>query len=162
PKKDAEWNIRAGLLGTNARDGQPASLWPSQTDIAEAVHVTRARIGQVLTTDRHRWSKDPLVTPLRHELCEQGQHLGGVVPVQELIDLTILLRPSANTPEPIKQQRLASAVARAAVETESSMAVPRLQLRRVAGKTVVACSQELAAYADKLGQVADDLAANDP
>src|SRR5262249_31003736 len=120
------------------------------------------RIGQVLTTDRHRWSKDPLVTSFRHELCEQVQRLGGVVTVQELIDLTILLRPSANTPEPPKQQRLASAVAPAAVETESSMAVPRLQLRRVAGKTIVACSQELAAYADKLGQVADDLAANDP
>lgn len=116
----------------------------------------------MLTTDRSRWSKDPLVTSFRHELCEQVQRLGGVVTVQELIDLTILLRPPANTPEPIKQQRLASAVARAAVETESSMAVPRLQLRRVAGKTVVACSQELAAYADKLGQVADDLATNDP
>jgi len=42
------------------------------------------------------------------------------------------------------------------------MAQPRLLLRRIAGKTVVACSPELAVYADKLGQVADDLAANDP
>src|SRR5439155_10856101 len=122
PKKDAEWNIRAGLLGTNARDGQPASLWPSQTDIAEAVSVTRARIGQVLTLDRNRWAKDPLVTSFRHELCEQVQRLGGVVTIAELIDLTILLRPPANTPEPIRQQRLASAAARAAVETEGSMA----------------------------------------
>jgi len=162
PKKEAEWNIRAGVLGTNARDGQPASLWPSQTDIAESVSVTRARIGQVLTTDRNRWAKDPLVTSFRHELCEQVQRLGGVVTIPELIDLTILLRSPANTPEPNRQQRLASAVARAAVETESSMAQPRLQLRRIAGKTVVACSPELAAYADKLGQVADDLAGNDP
>ena len=57
-----------------------------------------------------------------------------------------------------RQQRLASAVARAAVETEDMMAQRRFQLRRVAGKTVVACSQELAVFADKLGQVADDLA----
>ncbi len=162
PKKDAEWNIRAGLLGTNARDGQPACFWPSQTDIAESVSVTRARIGQVLTLDRNRWAKDPLVTAFRHELCEQVQRLGGVVTIPELIDLTILIRPPANTPEPIKQQRLASAAARAAVETESSMAEPRLELRRIAGQTVVACSQELAAYADRLGQVADGLAANDP
>ncbi len=48
------------------------------------------------------------------------------------------------------------------METEGSLTEPRFQLRRVAGKTVVACTQELAAYADKLGQVADDLAANDP
>ena len=39
------------------------------------------------------------------------------------------------------------------------MAQPRFQIRRVAGKIVVACSQELAAYAEKLGQVADELAA---
>jgi len=161
PKKDAEWNVRAGLLGTNASEGQSVSQWPSQTDIAEALGVTRARIGQVLTLDRQRWAKDPLLTAFRHELCEQVQRLGGVVTVAELIDLTILLRPAANTPEPIRQQRLASAVARAAVETEAAMTQPRFQLRRVAGKTVVACSQELAAYAEKLGQVADDLANNE-
>src|SRR5205807_172120 len=61
-----------------------------------------------------------------------------------------------------RQQRLASAVARAAVETEGSLTQPRFQLRRVAGKAVVACSQDLAAYAEKLGQVADELAGADP
>ena len=35
-------------------------------------------------------------------------------------------------------------------------------MRRVAGKIVVACSQELAVYAEKLGQVADQLAKADP
>jgi serine/threonine protein kinase len=114
-KKEAEWNVRAGLLGTNASDSQPASQWPSQTDIAEALSITRARIGQVLTLDRQRWSKDPLITAFRHELCDQIQRLGGVVTVPELIELTLLLRPAANTPEPIRQQRMASAVARAAV-----------------------------------------------
>lgn len=127
-----------------------------------AVGVTRARVGQVLTADRARWAKDPLVTAFRHELCEQVQRMGGVVTVPELIDLTLLLRPPADTPDPTRQRRLASAVARAAVETEGSLAGPRLQLRRVAGRTVVACSQELAAYADRLGRVADDLAAHDP
>ena len=128
PKKEAEWNIRAGLLGTNASDGQPASHWPSQTDIADAFSVTRARIGQVLTADRTRWGKDPLVTSFRHELCEQIQRLGGVVTVPELIDLTILLASAGQHARRGRQQRLASAVARAAVETEGSMAQPRFQL----------------------------------
>lgn len=162
PKKEAEWNIRAGLLGVTARDSQPACHWPSQSDIADALTITRARVGQVLTADRNRWVKDPLLTSFRHELCEQIQRLGGVVTVQEVIDLTILLRPAANPADHVRQQRLASAVARAVVETEGSLAQPRFQLRRVAGKTVVACTQELAAYADKLGQVADVLAAADP
>ena len=162
PKKDAEWKIRAGLLGVTAPESQPASQWPSQTDVAEALLVTRARIGQVLSADRNRWSKDPLVTAFRHELCEQIQRLGGVVTIAEIIDLTILLRPAANTLESAQQQRLASAVARAAVETEDMMAQRRFQMRRVAGKIVVACSQELAVYAEKLGQVADQLAEADP
>ena len=162
PKKEAEWNIRAGLLGATARDSQPACHWPSQTDIADALTITRARVGQVLTADRNRWVKDPLLTSFRHELCEQIQRLGGVVTIQEVIDLTILMRPAANAVDVVRQQRLASAVARAVVETEGSLAQPRFQLRRVAGKAVVACSHELALYAEKLGQVADVLAGADP
>ncbi len=94
-----------------------------------------------LSGDRSRWSKDPQVTAFRHELCEQIQRLGGVVTIAEIIDLTILLRPAANTLDSSQQQRMASAVARAAVETEDMMAQRRFQMRRVAGKIVVACSK---------------------
>lgn len=162
PKKDVEWTIRAGLLGVTAPESQPPNQWPSQTDVADAVGVTRARIGQVVSADRNRWGKDAQVTALRHELCEQIQRLGGVVTIAELIDLTILLRPAANTLDAIERERLASAIARACVETEDMMAQRRFQMRRVAGKVVIACSQELAAYAEKLGQVADKIAMADP
>lgn len=162
PKKDGEWNVRNGLLGVTAPDSQPPSTWPSQTDVGEALGITRARVGQVVSTERTRWSKDAQITAFRHELCEQIQRLGGVVTIGEIIDLTILLRPAANTLETTQQQRLASAIARAAVETEDMMAQRRFQMRRVAGKIVVACSQELAVYAEKLGQVADELANADP
>lgn len=162
PKKDGEWNVRAGLLGVTAPDSQPPSAWPSQTDVADALGITRARVGQVVSNERNRWSKDPQITAFRHELCEQIQRLGGVVTIGEIIDLTILLRPTASTLETVPQQRLASAIARAAVETEDMMAQRRFQMRRVAGKIVIACSQELAVFAERLGQVADDLAGADP
>ena len=162
PKKDGEWNVRTGLLGVSAPESQPPSTWPSQTDVGEALGITRARVGQVVSTERTRWSKDAQITAFRHELCEQIQRLGGVVTISEIIDLTILLRPAANTLETTQQQRLASAIARAAVETEDRMAQRRFQMRRVAGKIVVACSQELAVFAEKLGQVADELAGVDP
>ena len=119
------------LLGVTASESQPPSHWPSQSEIADALDISRARVGQIVTADRTRWSKDPSITPFRHELCEQIQRLGGVVTIPEIIDLTILLRPAANTLETIRQQRMASAVARAAVETEASMAQPRFQIRRV-------------------------------
>lgn len=162
PKKDSDWNIRCSLLGIAAPESQPANLWPSQSDVADALVTSPPKVYQVLRADRTRWSKDSQVTALRLELCEQIQRLGGVVTIQELIDLTILLRPAASTPESVQQQRMASAIARAAIETEDMMAQRRFQLRRVVGKTVVSCSQELAAYAEKLGQVADSLAELDP
>lgn len=161
-KKDDEWNIRLGLLGISAPEGQSASHWPSQSDVADALNVSRPRVGLVVAADRNRWSKDPLMTSFRHELCEQIQRLGGVVTIAEIVDLAILLRPAADTLETVQQQRLASAIARAAVETEDMMTQRRFQLRRVVGKTVVACTQELAAFAEKLGNIADVLAADDP
>ena len=161
-KKETDWNIRRCLLGIAAPESQPPSQWPSQTDVADALDTSPTKIYQVVKADRNRWSKDPQITQFRHELCEQIQRLGGVASISELIDLTILLRPAASTLDTIQQQRLASAVARAAVETEDTMAQRRFQLRRVAGKTIVACSQELALFADKLGQVADTLSEADP
>ena len=59
PKKDAEWRIRAALLGVTASDSQPPSLWPSQTDVADSLGITRARVGQVVTADRSAGAKIP-------------------------------------------------------------------------------------------------------
>jgi serine/threonine protein kinase len=161
-KKEGEWNIRCSLLGLAPTTTELASRWPSQTDVADTLGITRARVGQIVSADRSRWGKDPLITAFRHELCEQMWRLGGVVTVSELIDLTMLLRPVSKTLDAARQQKMASAVARAAVETEDMMAQRRFQMRRVAGKIVVACAQELAVYAEKLGQVADQLADADP
>jgi serine/threonine protein kinase len=157
-KKEADWNLRCGLLGLSPQQTHPATHWPSQTEVAEAAHVNPPRVYQTLAADRNRWGKDTLITNLRNDIGEEICRLGGIVTVAELIDVTIRLRPAGTTLDSARQQRLASAVARAAVETEGVLAEPRFQLRRIAGKTVVTCSQELAAYAEKLGEVADDLA----
>ncbi len=162
PKKDAEWRIRTALLGVEGTEFRSPDQWSSQSELADSLEISRARVGQVVTADRARWSKDSTITAFRHELCEQVQRLGGVVTISEVIDLTILLRPSSAASEPAYQQRMASAVARAAVETETSMAVPRFQVRRVAGKVVIACSPELATFAEELGRKADRLAESDP
>ena len=169
-KKETDWNIRCRLLGlspfsslpvggeVSEVSGQSALQWPSQTDTADSMNVSPSRVYQTLAADRTRWAKDRLITAFRHELCEHIQRLGGIVTILELIDLTLLLRPASTTLDADRRQMMASAVARAAVEAEDKMAQRRFELRRVAGKTVVSCSQELAAFADKLGQVADSLA----
>lgn len=166
-KKETEWQIRSGLLNLLADEGTPVDAWPSQSDVAAALHETRAKVGQALAAEQKRWGKDSLLTAFRNELFEHIQRLGGVVTTKELIDLTILLRPvsdtlgsdSVATPA---QQRMASAIARAAVETEGSLSEPRFEIRRLSGKTVVACTNDLALYAEKLGEVADRTAKADP
>lgn len=163
--REGEWNIRAALLGVSQGAGTEsasAAAWPSQSDVAEALDMTRARVGQVVSNDRARWSKDPLLTAFRHEFCEQLLRLGGVVSIAEAVDLVLLLRPATQTAEPKERRRLAAAVARAAVETETGYATARFQLRRALGVPTVACSAELALYAVKLGQAADALASADP
>ncbi|QDT95269.1 BREX system serine/threonine kinase PglW [Gimesia aquarii] len=161
-KKETEWRVRSGLLNLLADDDTPVDAWPSQSDVADALNETRAKVGQALAADQKRWGKDSFLTAFRHELFEQIQRLGGVVTTGELVDLTILLRPAVETIDTIKQQRLASAIARAAVETEGSLSEPRFEIRRLSGKTVVACTDDLALYSEKLGEVADRIAKADP
>ena len=120
-KHEAEWTIRSGLLNVAAPAGTPTDVWPSQFDVADAMKVTRATVGQALAADQKRWGKDSLVSAFRNELFEQCQRLGGVATVAELIDFTLLLRPPTDTPDPERQRRFASAVARAAIETEGGV-----------------------------------------
>jgi hypothetical protein len=52
------------LLGLNPALSQ---LWPSQSDVASLVDVSRARIGQIVSKFVTRWAKDPAITKLRAE-----------------------------------------------------------------------------------------------
>ena len=48
---------------------------------------------------------------------------------------------------------------RAAYEAEQTLAEPRVCMRRVASTILIACTPDLAAYAERLGRLADQLAA---
>lgn len=161
-KKELEWSVRAGLLSLLADENTPVDIWPSQADVADALNETRAKVGQSLAADQKRWAKDSFLTAFRNDLFEHVQRLGGVVTIAELIELTLLLRPASETLDTSKQQRMAAAIARAAVETESSLSEPRFETRRLAVKPVISCTDELSVYAETLGVVADRIAQADP
>jgi serine/threonine protein kinase len=161
-KDDIECNIRACLLNVDAKENSPTDIWPSQSRVAERLGSTRAKVGQVLATDQKRWSKDGMLSTFRNALFEQIQKFGGVASIAELVETTILLRPATDTQDAIQQQRLASAIARAAIETELAVADPRIHIRRMGGKTIVACSSELESYVEKLGELADRISMADP
>ena len=145
------------LLGL---DPQIADRWPSQSDVARALDVTRARIGQIVGKFQDRWSKEPAITQLRTDLVDIVAGQGGVMTVPELVEAVMLARGSSQD-EPRRTQ-LGVAVVRAAVEVERLMSEPRLDVRRDGDCILVAQDAALAVYARRLGEVADQLADEDP
>ena len=134
--------------------------WPSQSDVARALDVTRARVGQIVGKFQDRWSKEPAMTQLRADLVDIVAGQGGVMTVPELVEAVLLARGSSQD-EPRRTQ-LGGVVVRAAVEVERVMSEPRLVVRRDGDCILVAQDATLAVYARRLGEVADQLADEDP
>lgn len=157
--RSSEEKILKDLLGLDEPAAGP-SHWPSQTDVATALRITRARVGQILGKARERWSKMPVITQLRTEIAEIVNKNGGAISASELATAVLAIRGCAR-PEPARS-RLAVAVARAAVETERALKEPALIVRRSGSRVLVAETQELADYAERLAKEADQLAEADP
>lgn len=133
--------------------------WPTQTEAAASLNLTRARISQVVVSARERWARDSALTRLRTDIAELLQSHGSVMTARELAQALLALRGS-EAPEPLRTVR-ALAVARAAVEAERGLQEPRFEdFRRTT--LLVATSPDVADYADQLGREADRLAAMDP
>lgn len=141
-------------------DPQLDGLWPSQTDVAGCVDVTRGRVGQLVSKFQVRWAKEAALNKLRGDLAGMLERAGGVMSVAELAEAILVARGSAQD-EP-QRTKLATAIARACVEVERTMAEPRFLVRRDHGRILVALTQELASYAARLGDQADLLADEDP
>jgi len=156
-RSDTERRFLQAFLGLDPDLEDP---WPSQTDVALHLGVTRGRVGQLAGTAQGRWKRDRLVTKLRSDVADILAKSGGVMGAEELADAVLLARGSVEN-EPLRS-RLATAVTRAAVEVERTMAEPRYLVRRDRSRVLVAQNQSLAEYAVRLGRVADDLATEDP
>lgn len=141
-------------------DPQQETDWPSQATVAEAVKLTRGRIGQIVGQLHERWSKEPALTRLRTDLAEMLNLQGGVMSLRELSETLLVARGSFQD-EP-RRTRLARALVRAAVEVERSRNDPRFLVSRNQGCILIATSAELANYARRLGAEADLIASEDP
>lgn len=145
------------LLGLDAR---LSNSWPSQSDVAREIDVSRARIGQIVGTLQERWAKESGITRLRVDLAEMLSAQGGIMSARELSDALLVARGSSHD-DPLRSQ-LARAVVRAAVEVERGMAEPRFLVFRENDKALVCANAELANYGRRLGDLADKIADEDP
>jgi serine/threonine protein kinase len=172
------------LLGLEPVPGAESTDWSSQTAIAEALGITRGRLGQIGPAARKHWADLVALRPVRDELVQMVAANGGVAGVREL---TPLLAETRGTGLPPSAAGVAArAVARAAIEAEelgdaSTGASSRLVVRRRGDRVIVALDVDgeepgsddvssnltsdrtydggaLAAYASALGDKADGLA----
>lgn len=138
----------------------PVALWPSQSDLAESLAVTRQRIGQAITAARKRWGKYPAVTSLREDLLQLLRSMGGIATQPEILQAVLTTRGSS-LDEP-DRRRMASTAVRAALETEKGSAEPRFDEYRSGNNIFLAVHPDLRGYVLRLGQQADKLADENP
>jgi serine/threonine protein kinase len=146
------------LLGLDAEFQMP---WASQAEIARYLDLSRGRIGQLVGRLQRKWVKDPSVTRLRSDLTEMLKQAGGVMSASELAIAILVARGSLQEDQELRI-RYARAVLRAAVEAERTKVSPNFQIQRDGNQIIVAVSSELANYARRLGEVADQLANEEP
>ncbi len=156
---ESEERVLQRLLGLD-QSAPPGARWASQTDVAAACALTRARVSQLLQRARARWAKNPLFTLLREEIETILDGNGGVMTGDELAG-TILANRGSMRLEP-ERTRAALAVTRTAVEAERDRSDPRFLVQRRGERVLVTRRLELADYAERLGRAADALAVADP
>lgn len=156
----AEQEILQAFLGWNVH-GAAGAEWPSQSELAPRIKITRQRVGQVVTQARKRWQSYPAIGALKDEIHEIVRSSGGVVGRDELVSSVLATRGSSFD-EPDKQMQMASIATRAALETERALKGSRFREYRSGKKIFVALSAELKSYAIALGQEADEMAGMDP
>ena len=81
--RDGETTRRAlyALLGLDSELKEP---WPSQSDVARHLDVSRARVGQQISKFAARWAKEPALTKLRSDMQDILSRAGGVMVVAQL------------------------------------------------------------------------------
>lgn len=158
-KGDGERRVRLALLGL--RPAENGLRWPSQSEVAARLALSRQRVSQALTADRRRWERDSAVKLLRDQVVEQVRQSGGVMAARELISFLVTSR-GFNYADQAHAPRLASALLRIVYEAEQVQADPRLYLARVGDAFVLALTADMAEYAIRLAQAAEAIAAEDP
>ena len=177
---DTEQRAVRMLLGLEAVPGIGHADWSSQAAVADALGVTRGRVGQIGPKTRSYWVNLAPLGSVRKDIVEILVANGGVMAVRELEPIVADARGSGL--DAVEAARAARAVVRAAIEAEeagggaSGLDRPRLVVRRRGDRVIVAADfgddagdddviagldrfdgAALGAYGANLGNKADEL-----
>lgn len=166
PKRPAgddrpEEHALALYLGLEQSEDETDTLWPTLGEAARLGQLARPAMSNELLKGRERWLKQPLLTEIRGEIETLLDTHAGVMTAQELALALLAARGSANQEDALRL-RMASAVVRACLEAESSLANPRYQLFEHDPVHLLALGADQADYAKRLAASADQIAQTEP
>ena len=158
-------NEYLGRLDSETPKGRHNVHWPTLVSLAAEIGMDSGDARDLQTRVLAQWGKNKFITQLRNDTTELLADQGGVMTAMELAELVLLRRGSVQL-SPLRE-RWAQAVVRAAVETELVRQESRWILRRCGKRILIADNtqgrgEELADYAEALGQLADECAERQP
>lgn len=164
PVRTAFLNEFLGRLDSDAPRGNHNVHWPTLVSLSAEIGIDTAMARDLQSRIITQWGKNKHLTQLRHDINQLLADNGGLMTATELAE-AVLLRRGSIQPSP-QRERHAQAVVRAAVETELSRQA-RWTLRRSGKRILIADNaqergEELADYAEALGQLADECAEQQP
>lgn len=165
PDRQRFLNEYLGRLEGESVAGPQAVHWPTTLSISTETGLPTSDVRALQERVLAQWSKNKNITELRDEVADILADNGGVITALELGEALLVRRGSVQ--ESPLRERWAQAVARVAVDTELSKQESRWSLRRIGRRLVLAdntqgAGEELADYAETLGQLADDCARQQP
>lgn len=165
PTNQSYLNEYLGRLDSEPPQGIDTVHWPTPLSISAQTSISPADARQLQEKLTAQWSKNAAITELRHEIYDLLLEKGQILTAIELAE-ALLLRRGSIQDSPIRE-RWAQAVTRAAVDTELSKQQPRWNMRRIGKRLLLADDtqgrgEELADYAEALGQLADECATQRP
>jgi DNA-binding transcriptional regulator YdaS (Cro superfamily) len=128
--------------------------WASQSELADAIGVTPARVSQLTTSHRARWAKQSAVTELRRRLRDELGRMRVASVDQLATRLVAASTDPADTIDSAAARAAARGLVRVATLTEESLAEPGWILRRRGGAELLAV-QATGTTADQSGDRID-------
>lgn len=122
-------------LGATAETPPDEDWWPSASDLADKVGVTRARVSQILDAAAQRWHRSQAGRTVLAEVVAAIEAEQGVATVPEVASAVLLAHGSLATGG--TRLRRAAGLVRVAVEADARSASPRLAVRRPRGEAPV-------------------------
>jgi len=164
PQREQFLNEYLGRLDGDKPSDSHSVHWPTMLSISAHTGLETSEVRSFQDKVIAQWSKNKAITEVRNEIAEILADNGGVITALEVSE-ALLLRRGSLQESPLRE-RWAQAVARAAVDTELSKQEPRWIIRRIGRRLVLADNvqgrgEELADYAEALGQFADECAEQD-